>query len=244
MIQFNLGPFSILDYKGMREATMAALQKTGVKIPNLATPSATCPAASGNAWRSRAPRPSLQAHHHGRAHRGTRACRRPRRSRTSSARSRSAASPLILISHNLRQVFDLVDRIVVFRRGRICADLRKRGDRRPRRGRLHHRRQEPGQVQGRRVTFAGADRPDRPWPRRRQGQPQEDEGLDDSSFRPARRRAHRQGACPRHHRQSRRAAGGGRRRHGRRRRGDRRGSTARRSAPSRRSRRPPTSTRW
>ena len=33
--------------------------------------------------------------------------------------------PLILISHNMRQVFDLVDRIVVFRRGRICANLRK-----------------------------------------------------------------------------------------------------------------------
>ena len=28
--------------------------------------------------------------------------------------------PLILISHNLRQVFDLVDRIWVFRRGRIA----------------------------------------------------------------------------------------------------------------------------
>ena len=33
--------------------------------------------------------------------------------------------PLILISHNLRQVFDLVDRIVVFRRGRIVANLRR-----------------------------------------------------------------------------------------------------------------------
>lgn len=31
--------------------------------------------------------------------------------------------PLILISHNMRQVFDLMDRIVVFRRGRICANL-------------------------------------------------------------------------------------------------------------------------
>ena len=30
--------------------------------------------------------------------------------------------PMILISHNLRQVFDLVDRIVVFRRGRIVRD--------------------------------------------------------------------------------------------------------------------------
>ena len=33
--------------------------------------------------------------------------------------------PLILISHNMRQVFDLVDRIVVFRRGRIVANLHK-----------------------------------------------------------------------------------------------------------------------
>ena len=33
--------------------------------------------------------------------------------------------PLILVSHNLRQVFDLVDRIVVFRRGRIVASLRR-----------------------------------------------------------------------------------------------------------------------
>ena len=34
--------------------------------------------------------------------------------------------PLILISHNMRQVFDLVDRIVVFRRGRIVANLDKK----------------------------------------------------------------------------------------------------------------------
>ena len=33
--------------------------------------------------------------------------------------------PLILISHNMRQVMDLCDRIVVWRRGRICANLRK-----------------------------------------------------------------------------------------------------------------------
>jgi len=37
--------------------------------------------------------------------------------------------PLILVSHNMRQVFDLVDRIVVFRRGQICANLDiKNGD--------------------------------------------------------------------------------------------------------------------
>ena len=33
--------------------------------------------------------------------------------------------PLILVSHNMRQVMDLVDRIIVFRRGRIVANLRK-----------------------------------------------------------------------------------------------------------------------
>lgn len=38
---------------------------------------------------------------------------------------KEAGEPLILISHNMRQVFDLVDRIVVFRRGRIVADLLK-----------------------------------------------------------------------------------------------------------------------
>jgi len=36
---------------------------------------------------------------------------------------KEAGEPLILVSHNMRQVFDLVDRIVVFRRGRICANL-------------------------------------------------------------------------------------------------------------------------
>ena len=37
--------------------------------------------------------------------------------------------PLILVSHNMRQVFDLVDRIVIFRRGQICANLDiKNGD--------------------------------------------------------------------------------------------------------------------
>ena len=33
--------------------------------------------------------------------------------------------PLVLISHNMRQVFDLVDRIIVFRRGRMVANLKK-----------------------------------------------------------------------------------------------------------------------
>jgi fructose transport system ATP-binding protein len=39
---------------------------------------------------------------------------------------KAAGEPLILISHNMRQVFDLADRIVVFRRGRIAANLIKK----------------------------------------------------------------------------------------------------------------------
>jgi fructose transport system ATP-binding protein len=38
---------------------------------------------------------------------------------------KEAGEPLILISHNMRQVMDLMDRIIVFRRGRIVANLRK-----------------------------------------------------------------------------------------------------------------------
>ena len=37
---------------------------------------------------------------------------------------KAQGEPLILISHNMRQVMDLCDRIVVWRRGRICANLR------------------------------------------------------------------------------------------------------------------------
>jgi len=38
---------------------------------------------------------------------------------------KEAGEPLILISHNMRQVMDLVDRIIVFRRGRIVANLKR-----------------------------------------------------------------------------------------------------------------------
>jgi fructose transport system ATP-binding protein len=124
-IRFNLGPFSILDYRGMREATVAALQKTGVKIPNIHN---TIQRMSG----------------------GQRQCVAIARTATFHSKLtimdeptaalgvqetaqveniirtlKEQGEPLILISHNMRQVFDLVDRIVVFRRGRIAANLRK-----------------------------------------------------------------------------------------------------------------------
>jgi fructose transport system ATP-binding protein len=122
---FKLGPFSILDYKGMRQATLAGLEKTAVKIPNIRN---TIRNMSG----------------------GQRQCVAIARTATFHSKLtimdeptaalgvqetvqveniiktlKEQGEPLVLISHNMRQVFDLVDRIVVFRRGRIAANLMK-----------------------------------------------------------------------------------------------------------------------
>tara|TARA_R110002096_G_scaffold147681_2_gene308006 strand:- start:13455 stop:14228 length:774 start_codon:yes stop_codon:yes gene_type:complete len=118
-----LGPFRLLDYKSMRDDTMAGLEKTGVKIPNIRNSIANM---SG----------------------GQRQCVAIARTATFASKLTIMDEPtaalgvqetaqveniirtlkeqgesLILVSHNMRQVFDLVDRIIVFRRGRMVADL-------------------------------------------------------------------------------------------------------------------------
>lgn len=124
--KFNwLGPFRLLDYKSMREDTMAGLEKTGVKIPNIKN---TIANMSG----------------------GQRQCVAIARTATFASKLTIMDEPtaalgvqetaqveniirtlkeqgesLILVSHNMRQVFDLVDRIIVFRRGRMVANLNK-----------------------------------------------------------------------------------------------------------------------
>ena len=120
-----LGPFRLLDYKAMRQATIEGLERTAVKIPNIRN---TIQNMSG----------------------GQRQCVAIARTATFSSKLiimdeptaalgvqeteqveniirtlKEAGEPLVLISHNMRQVMDLVDRIVVFRRGRIVANLKK-----------------------------------------------------------------------------------------------------------------------
>lgn len=125
-IRFNLGPFSILDRRGMRGATMAALERTGVKIPNLSNTirnmsggQRQCVAiARTAAFASKLvimdePTAALGVQETGQVENIIRTLK-------------EHGEPLILISHNMRQVFDLADRIVVFRRGRIVANLWKK----------------------------------------------------------------------------------------------------------------------
>lgn len=120
-----LGPFRLLDYKGMREATMAGLEKTGVKIPNIRNSirnmsggQRQCVAIARTAtFHSRLtimdePTAALGVQETAQVEKIIRTLK-------------ESGEPLILVSHNMRQVMELVDRIVVFRRGRMVANLRK-----------------------------------------------------------------------------------------------------------------------
>ena len=121
----NLGPFSILDYRGMREATLEGLKKTAVKIPNIKNTirnmsggQRQCVAIARTAtFHSKLtimdePTAALGVQETAQVENIIRTLK-------------AAGEPLILVSHNMRQVFDLVDRIIVFRRGRIVANLNK-----------------------------------------------------------------------------------------------------------------------
>ncbi len=124
--KFNfLGPFRFLDYKAMREATIQGLEKTAVKIPNIRNSirnmsggQRQCVAIARTAtFHSKLtimdePTAALGVQETAQVENIIKTLK-------------DAGEPLILISHNMRQVMDLVDRIVVFRRGRIVANLNK-----------------------------------------------------------------------------------------------------------------------
>lgn len=122
-ILLNLGPFSILDTKGMRRETEAGLKRTAVKIPdinnsirNMSGGQRQCVAIARTAtFHSKLtimdePTAALGVQETEQVENIIRTLK-------------DNGEPLILVSHNMRQVFDLVDRIVVFRRGQMVADL-------------------------------------------------------------------------------------------------------------------------
>jgi fructose transport system ATP-binding protein len=116
---FNLGPFSFLNEKKMLNHAQEVLRQTGVKIPNLKNKirnmsggQRQCVAISRAAsFASKLiimdePTAALGVQETAQVENIIRGLKQ-------------RGIPLILISHNLRQVFDLVDRIWVFRRGKI-----------------------------------------------------------------------------------------------------------------------------
>jgi fructose transport system ATP-binding protein len=116
---FNLGPFSFLNERLMLVRATEALHATGIKIPNLKNKirymsggQRQCVAISRAAtFASKLiimdePTAALGVQETSQVENIIRNLKR-------------RGVPLILVSHNLRQVFDLVDRIWVFRRGRI-----------------------------------------------------------------------------------------------------------------------------
>ena len=120
---FKFGPFSILDEKKMMQKAKEVLERTAIKIPDL-------------------------SNHVGDMSGGQRQCVAISRSASFASKLiimdeptaalgvqettqveniirglKEQGVPLILISHNLRQVFNLVDKIWVFRRGRIVGEV-------------------------------------------------------------------------------------------------------------------------
>jgi fructose transport system ATP-binding protein len=119
-IYFNLGPFSFLNERRMLERSQEAIRSTGVKIPDLRSKirhmsggQRQCVAISRAAsFASRLiimdePTAALGVQETAQVENIIKTLKRK-------------GVPLILVSHNLRQVFDLVDKIWVFRRGRIA----------------------------------------------------------------------------------------------------------------------------
>lgn len=119
LFKFKLGPFSWLDRKAMRDRTLEALKQTAVKIPNVDNPIRNMSGGQRQCVsiaRTAAFASKLVIMDEPTAALGVQETAQVENIiRTLKAEG----IPLILVSHNLRQVLDLMDRVVVFRRGRI-----------------------------------------------------------------------------------------------------------------------------
>ncbi|MFM2262791.1 MAG: Ribose import ATP-binding protein RbsA [Pseudomonadota bacterium] len=123
---FNLGPLSVLNHKAMRAQSIDMLSTTGVKIQDMSENlrgmsggQRQCVAIARAAGFAKKliildePTAALGVQETARVEDIIKGLKQ-------------RGVPLIIISHNLRQVFDLVDRIWVFRQGRIiCNRLTK-----------------------------------------------------------------------------------------------------------------------
>lgn len=123
LTHLSLGPLSILNHKAMREQSVEMLSTTGVKIQDLSESlrgmsggQRQCVAIARAAGFAKKliildePTAALGVQETARVEGIIKGLKQRQ-------------IPLIIISHNLRQVFDLVDRIWVFRQGRIIASL-------------------------------------------------------------------------------------------------------------------------
>ena len=124
--RFNLGPLSVLNHAAMREQSSAMLATTGVKIQDMSESlrgmsggQRQCVAIARAAGFAQKliildePTAALGVAETARVELIIQGLK-------------ERGVPLILISHNLRQVFDLVDRIWVFRQGRIICNVLRR----------------------------------------------------------------------------------------------------------------------
>jgi ABC-type sugar transport system ATPase subunit len=122
----NLGPLSILNHKAMRDKSAAMLATTGVKIQDMSESlrgmsggQRQCVAIARAAGFAKKliildePTAALGVQETARVEEIIKGLKKQ-------------GVPLIIISHNLRQVFDLVDRIWVFRQGRIICSCMTR----------------------------------------------------------------------------------------------------------------------
>lgn len=122
-VYFKFGPLSILNEKKMLRMAKQALQRTAVKIPNLKASIATmsggqrqCVAISRSAGFAS----KLIIMDEPTAALGV---QETKQVETIIRALKKQGTPCLLISHNLRQVLDLADRVFVFRRGRLAGTL-------------------------------------------------------------------------------------------------------------------------
>lgn len=118
-VYFNLGPFSFLNEKKMLQKSKEVLEQTGIKIPDLrnsignmsggqrqCVAISRCASFASKLILMDEPTAALGVQETTQVENIIR-------------NLKARGVPLILVSHNLRQVFNLVDKIWVFRRGQI-----------------------------------------------------------------------------------------------------------------------------